>query len=248
MRIATGFAQVTTQLAGQVSDAESTAGRTALWASAKSMCELGEPLGEAERVLLPAFVMRETDPTLKRTKEAEGRREIAKAYGAPAGVKLRRDFLAETIVAIATDDASDDPDAIYAVGAKTFAEAWIERQATMTPDEKDAKDGPLPTATEGAMLRGSDVVPKTVRWAWKDRIALGKLTILDGRPGIFKSRQAFDIAARITTGAKMPDGTSGVGPANVIIVSGEDDPEDTIVPRLMGASADDRLLGGRRGP
>ncbi len=68
--------------------------------------------------------------------------------------------------------------------------------------------------------------------------ALGKLTILDGRPGIFKSGMCFDLAARVTTGGAMPGFTQpDLGPADVIVL-GEDDPEDTIVPRLMSAGAD----------
>ena len=79
---------------------------------------------------------------------------------------------------------------------------------------------------------------------WKDYIARGKLTILDGRPGVFKSGTAFDLAARATVGAKMPDGSESDfdGPVDVLIISGEDDPEDTIVPRLIAAGANLRRV------
>lgn len=94
------------------------------------------------------------------------------------------------------------------------------------------------------MARAADVPTRRVYWLWKNLAALGKLTILDGRPGIFKSGMLLDIAARVTTGRDMPTGPSGLMYAeNVLICSAEDDPEDTIVPRLIGAGADlDRVF------
>ncbi len=48
-----------------------------------------------------------------------------------------------------------------------------------------------------------------------------------------------DLAARLTTGRPMPDDFDpGLGPVNVVIVSAEDDWEDTIAPRLIAAGAD----------
>ncbi|HVA86108.1 MAG TPA: AAA family ATPase [Candidatus Saccharimonadales bacterium] len=101
-----------------------------------------------------------------------------------------------------------------------------------TPQRPGAATDDLPSA--------ADIKPRKVRWMWTGYIALGKLTILDGRPGVFKSGTAFDLAARATVGAKMPDGSESdfEGPVDVLIISGEDDPEDTIVPRLIAAGAD----------
>ena len=48
----------------------------------------------------------------------------------------------------------------------------------------------------------------------------------------------MDIAARVTTGHTMPDGTPGPGPAGVVILSAEDGLADTIRPRLEAADPD----------
>ena len=88
----------------------------------------------------------------------------------------------------------------------------------------------------------SCIVPHRVDWLWWLYIAIGKVTMLDGRPGLGKSCMTLDIAARITRGLPMPDGTPGIGPAPVIVITAEDDWEDTVVPRLMAAGADLELV------
>ena len=82
-----------------------------------------------------------------------------------------------------------------------------------------------------------DVEPEDISWLWDGRIALGKLTIISGDPGLGKSMLTTDLAARVTTGAAWPDGKPGTL-GNVLLVSAEDDPADTIRPRLDAAEAD----------
>ncbi|MFO0800084.1 MAG: AAA family ATPase [Gemmataceae bacterium] len=89
------------------------------------------------------------------------------------------------------------------------------------------------------LLRLSDVVPAAVPWLWPGRIPLGRITVLSGRGGEGKSYLTCDLAARITTGAVWPDG--GAAPAgSVLFICAEDDPADTIAPRLDAAGADRR--------
>lgn len=84
-----------------------------------------------------------------------------------------------------------------------------------------------------------DVEPEVVDWLWPDRIPLGKITIVQGDPGLGKSFLTMDIAARVSRGTPMPDRTVGLqGPANVIVLGAEDGLADTIVPRLRAAGAD----------
>ena len=51
----------------------------------------------------------------------------------------------------------------------------------------------------------SDVAPEQVEWLWRERIAIGKLTLLVGDPGQGKSFLTLDIAARVSRGAPWPD-------------------------------------------
>jgi len=90
----------------------------------------------------------------------------------------------------------------------------------------------------GAVLRCfSDIALKPLRWLWPGRIPLGKLTLLIGDPGLGKSLLTVDLASRVTCGASLPDGVR-CEPGGVIFLSAEDDPADTIRPRLDAAGAD----------
>jgi hypothetical protein len=61
--------------------------------------------------------------------------------------------------------------------------------------------------------------------------------MLDGDPGLGKSVVTLDLAARVSTGRLMPDGTPGRD-GGVVLVSGEDGLADTVRPRLDAAGAD----------
>ena len=87
------------------------------------------------------------------------------------------------------------------------------------------------------LISGSELTPEPVRWLWHEWLALGKLHILAGAPGQGKTTIAIAFAATITGGGRWPDG-SRCEPGNVLIWSGEDDPADTLLPRLLAAGAD----------
>lgn len=79
--------------------------------------------------------------------------------------------------------------------------------------------------------------PEPIRWLWFEWLALGKLHILAGAPGQGKTTINLAFAATITCGGRWPDGQH-CEPGNVLIWSGEDDPADTLLPRLLAMGAD----------
>ena len=83
----------------------------------------------------------------------------------------------------------------------------------------------------------SKVQTQPIDWLWPKRIPLGKITILDGDPGMGKSLLAVHIAACVSTGRPMPDGTPSKQGA-VILIAPEDSAGDTIKPRLQAAGGD----------
>jgi hypothetical protein len=84
----------------------------------------------------------------------------------------------------------------------------------------------------------SQVKPEKVRWLWENHIPFGKVTLFDGDPDLGKSLVTLDLAARLTQGWRMPDGTEcGCPTAGAVIVSLEDGVGDTIRPRLEAAGA-----------
>lgn len=94
------------------------------------------------------------------------------------------------------------------------------------------------------IVQASTLRRERVRWLWPNRIPLGKLTLLDGDPGLGKSLITLDLVARCTADLDMPDGQRGdlPGPAAAVVLSAEDAAEDTIRPRLDAAGADVSLV------
>jgi putative DNA primase/helicase len=86
--------------------------------------------------------------------------------------------------------------------------------------------------------RAATITPEPVDWIWERRLARGKHTAIAGEPGLGKSQFAIFATATITRGASWPDGFGAAKKGRAIILSAEDDPADTIVPRLMAAGAD----------
>jgi hypothetical protein len=88
-------------------------------------------------------------------------------------------------------------------------------------------------------VRLSDVVPESLRWLWPDRIPAGKITVLDGDPGLGKSTLLCELAARISRGDPLPGGDAEpAAPRGVLLFSAEDDVHDTIRPRIDAAGGD----------
>lgn len=79
------------------------------------------------------------------------------------------------------------------------------------------------------------VSAKKVEWLWYPYIPYGKITIVQGDPGEGKSTMMIQIAALITNGKLMPDGSGEGIPGNVIYQTAEDGIEDTVKPRLEAA-------------
>ena len=82
----------------------------------------------------------------------------------------------------------------------------------------------------------STVKAEKVLWLWDGRIPHGKLTVLDGDPGLGKSTICYDIAARVSKGRPMPDESKGAD-CGVVFLTAEDGLGDTVRPRLEAAGA-----------
>ena len=85
----------------------------------------------------------------------------------------------------------------------------------------------------------SDIEPIPLSPLWPGVLFKRKVALLAGEPGLGKSLFCCDVAARISRAATWPGGEPAViDPAAVIMISGEDDAEDTTVPRLIAAGGD----------
>ena len=90
---------------------------------------------------------------------------------------------------------------------------------------------------------------KPIDWIWPDMLAGGKLHLIAGKGGRGKTTLLLNIAATVSKGGRFPCGHAAPQ-GRVLILSGEDGAEDTILPRLKLAEANserceilDPLLG-----
>lgn len=83
----------------------------------------------------------------------------------------------------------------------------------------------------------ADVQPEKVSWLWNPYIPKSKLTIVEGDPGVGKSRATCALATATAVGSG-PQGWSTSEPSNVLMLSVEDGLSDTIRPRLDSMRAD----------
>lgn len=126
-------------------------------------------------------------------------------------------------------------------------EPWGSGSNDRTTGTWSSSVGPAgdPPPTENQKRVGSLIVQqfseiklKPVRWLCPGRIARGKVNLIAGNPSLGKSQLMAQMAATVTTGGLWPGEQTHAPLANVIILSAEDDPEDTIGPRLKAAGAD----------
>jgi hypothetical protein len=90
----------------------------------------------------------------------------------------------------------------------------------------------------GLAICMADVEAEEVRWLWHPYIPLGKLTGVEGDPGVGKSWLTMALAAQVSCGVKLPGVKHAVEPASVLLLTAEDGAADTVRPRLDAAGAD----------
>jgi len=75
-------------------------------------------------------------------------------------------------------------------------------------------------------------------WVWKPWIPLRSIGMVAGDPGSGKSTVVYDLVARLSRGATMPNGWSPPEPTNILMVPLEAEVELDIAPRLQFMEAD----------
>ena len=93
----------------------------------------------------------------------------------------------------------------------------------------------------------ADVERKEIEWFWHNKIPRAKLSLIVGDPGTGKSWFTMFLAACVTTGVSLPHSAHQTEQGRVVILSAEDDVEDTIVPRLEDCGGDKALAHVIRG-
>jgi hypothetical protein len=123
---------------------------------------------------------------------------------------------------------------------------WLDAGGTLEELKRLAAAAPVwapgGRGAGGGAVRLADVQRESVEWLWHGRVARGKLTLIDGDPGLGKSLLTLDFARPVTTGGAWPDGQSCTVCGSVMLLGAEDGLADTVRPRLDAASVDVQLV------
>jgi putative DNA primase/helicase len=117
---------------------------------------------------------------------------------------------------------------------------WL-RELKHTKDEYLARCAEAPIWRDGELnsVRASTIEMTHLEWLWPNRFALGKIGIIAGLPDEGKGLLLSFIIACCTNPALAWPNDEGRAPqGNVILLTAEDDPADTVLPRLAAAGAD----------
>ncbi|NIE64110.1 AAA family ATPase [Burkholderia sp. Ax-1719] len=133
--------------------------------------------------------------------------------------------------------AAEPPDDAKALAAARDG-FWARWDGEVPPQATSLRKGNQSRNEDAVqLLCAADVKPQPIVWLWPDWLPAGKLTVIAGVAGSGKTTLALDFAAVISSGGKWPDGSVCAHPGKVLIWSSEDDPADTLVPRLMAGGA-----------
>lgn len=88
------------------------------------------------------------------------------------------------------------------------------------------------------IVRMSDVQMKPIDWLWPNWLPKGMLTLLGGYAGDGKSTISLALAAALSNGGTLPDGTQASAPVNTLLALAEDDLGHVVKQRLDVHKAD----------
>jgi len=145
----------------------------------------------------------------------------------------------EVIVENASRYAQNEPGA-YGISSKT-TELWNQYAAEHAEEQGGHDQAGAKCRRKVRLHRATGIKPMAIDWMWPGYFARGKFHVLAGGKGAGKSSLIYDLFARISCGGKWPDGTQApIG--DVLIWSGEDALNDTILPRFLMAGGDQNRL------
>ncbi len=188
--------------------------------------------------------------------------DLVKATGAPDPRAIEAARSVGGLVAIPDfgadrkNEHKDFNDMAALHGMEAVKQAIASASAPARAEHQPSGDGARARDPAGRITyrRVSDILAKPICWLWQGRFARGKVSMLAGNPALGKSQITASMAAIVSTGGCWPVDRTRCEMGNVVILSAEDDPADTIRPRLEAAGADlsrvfilDAVVEGYRG-
>jgi putative DNA primase/helicase len=228
-------------LGNRIAVVEGESDANALWAigipATTSPDGAAEPGKEPKWKSRYSEMLRGADVILTGDDDATGRSHIEATASSLAGV-------AEIVRVIdpkcwrVRPDAKDVRDWLNAGHTREELDRMMEQARDFRPPTSSSpttRAGNAPSLDSAPALT---YVMRAVRWFWNNRFALGKLGLICGLPDLGKGLITASMIAKATTAGVWPCNEGRAILGNVLLLTAEDDVEDTIIPRLIAAGAD----------
>lgn len=121
-------------------------------------------------------------------------------------------------------------------------EGFIEIKGSIPNEIKYRAHGEKKSRVRSGPIPISEIQEVPLEYFWKPYIPLGRLTMLGGDPGSGKTFITMALAATLSRGDRFPGETEDHVAGNTLLLSVEDDPADTMKPRLRNLRADMRKI------
>lgn len=126
---------------------------------------------------------------------------------------------------------------------ETFVDAVREEHPDLCSEQLASAGDNNSASARPLIVTMNTVEAMPIQWLWWPYIALNKLAMLDGDPGLGKSHLITLFAACLSRGYALPDQQGKLtlptgGPHTTLLLSTEDGLADTLRPRLDAAGAD----------
>jgi len=161
-----------------------------------------------------------------------GREAMARLAG-----ELDRIGAAEVLMVDPEEERPDGWDVADAIEKDGWA--WEETQRYLLQaepvDQQECRR--LRRIADQVLVSAGEIEPGRIDWIWEPYLPAGAVTLMAGAPGCGKSFLSIALAASLSRGL-TPFHRRGTGKIPAAILSLEDDPARTIVPRLKACGAD----------
>lgn len=151
------------------------------------------------------------------------------------GGSRRPEYLDRDTIPSAIEKAKKNLEPTVTISGKKPGETPVATKQTMRDRDTESPSAPAPN--EFVTVSANKVETHRVRWIWPGYFA-EKLNTISGDPGDGKGLLTCYLAGRVSTGTDFFNCKNTLPPSEVLMLSNEDDLDDTLVPRLMAAEAD----------
>ncbi len=161
-----------------------------------------------------------------------GREAMARLAG-----ELDRIGAAEVLMISPEEDRPDGWDVADAIAEEGWGWEETKRYLLQAEPVDQQECRRLRRVAEQVLVSAGEIEPGRIDWLWEPYLPTGALTLMAGAPGCGKSFLSTALAASLSQGL-TPFHRTRTGKIRTAILSLEDDPARTIVPRLKACGAD----------